>query len=101
MHLIKRVIRTTGFISKEVREVVRQPRLILSLLFGPFLILLLFGIGYTGVIPPLTAILVIPNEPQFTSQRDTLARQFSKGVDLIDVTVDLESAKRRLRDSTV
>ena len=101
MFFIKRVIRTTGFISKEVREIMRQPRLILSLLFGPFLILLLFGIGYTGIIPQLTAILVLPNEPRFTSQRDTLASQFSKGVDLIDVTVDLESAKRRLRDGTV
>ena len=36
--LFKRLIRISGFVGKEVREIWRQPRLILSLLLGPFLV---------------------------------------------------------------
>lgn len=46
--MFKPIIRLLSFFGKEVREIGRQPRLILSLILGPFLILLLFGIGYQG-----------------------------------------------------
>ncbi|HLO28238.1 MAG TPA: ABC transporter permease, partial [Anaerolineales bacterium] len=42
----KFLIRISSFISKELTEIVRQPRLILTLVFGPFLIMFLFGLGY-------------------------------------------------------
>jgi ABC-2 type transport system permease protein len=32
--------------SKELTEILRQPRLVLMLVFGPFLIMFLFGLGY-------------------------------------------------------
>jgi len=32
--------------SKELTEIIRQPKLILTLVFGPFLIMFLFGLGY-------------------------------------------------------
>jgi ABC-2 type transport system permease protein len=32
--------------SKELTEILRQPKLILTLVFGPFLIMFLFGLGY-------------------------------------------------------
>jgi ABC-2 type transport system permease protein len=95
--LIKRLIRISGFITKEVREIWRQPRLLLSLLLGPFLILLLFGVGYTGVLPKLRGILVIPNDPAFIAQKATLQAQFSKGIDVLDVMTDLTAAQNRLR----
>ena len=44
--LFHSLIRINAFIGKEISEVIRQPRLILTLVFGPFLILLIFGIGY-------------------------------------------------------
>jgi ABC-2 type transport system permease protein len=44
--LFKFLIRISSFISKELTEIVRQPRLILTLVFGPFLIMFLFGLGY-------------------------------------------------------
>ena len=34
-------IRTSAFLGKEIAEVRRQPRLVLSLILGPFLILLI------------------------------------------------------------
>ena len=58
--MIKAIIRLLSFFAKEVNEVRRQPRLVLSLLLGPFLILLLFGIGYQGERPNIRTALVVP-----------------------------------------
>jgi len=41
----KFLIRIFSFISKELTEIVRQPRLILTLVLGPSLIMFLFGLG--------------------------------------------------------
>lgn len=104
MQPVKRLIRILGFTGKEVREIIRQPRLLLSLLLGPFLILLLFGVGYVNSFPPLRAILVIPNDPAYTGQIDTLRKQFNVNAGVMtieDVTVDLNDAQRRLRAGAV
>ena len=50
---------------KEVLDVVQQPRLVITLIVGPFLILLIFGIGFTGKQGPATAIVVVPPEAEF------------------------------------
>ena len=42
----KFLIRISSFMSKELTEIIRQPKLILTLVFGPFLIMFLFGLGY-------------------------------------------------------
>jgi ABC-2 type transport system permease protein len=54
------LIRLSSFLTKEIAEVVRQPRLILSLILGPFLVLLLFGVGYIGDRPLLRTAMVLP-----------------------------------------
>src|SRR6476469_9697689 len=58
--LLKSWTRTTAFISKEVLEVVRRPGALFSLIFGPFLIMGAFGLGYSGQSRPLNAVLVLP-----------------------------------------
>lgn len=40
------IIRIFSFVSKEIRTILHQPRLVFSLILGPFLILLIFGLGY-------------------------------------------------------
>ncbi|HMA35611.1 MAG TPA: hypothetical protein VKY74_14190, partial [Chloroflexia bacterium] len=97
----KRLIRISGFVGKEVREIVRQPRLLLSLLLGPFLILLIFGAGYLGTPAELKAIIVIPNDPAFAAQKDTIRAQFGKGIGVVDVTPDLNGALQRLRNQEI
>lgn len=99
--LVGRLIRIGGFMGKEIREIGRQPRLLLSLLLGPFLILLLFGAGYVGTSLRLRAIIVIPNDPAFTAHQAALRDQFAKGIDLVDITTDLAAAQARLRAGTV
>jgi ABC-2 type transport system permease protein len=44
--MLKFLIRISSFMSKELTEILRQPKLILTLVFGPFLIMFLFGLGY-------------------------------------------------------
>jgi ABC-2 type transport system permease protein len=57
-------IRTSAFIQKELVEILRQTRLLLALVLGPFLILLLFGLGFRDEARVLRALFVVPpNEP--------------------------------------
>lgn len=58
----KQIIRIVSFFTKEINEVRRQPRLVMSLLLGPSLILLLFGVGYRGGQPTMRAAIVVPPE---------------------------------------
>jgi ABC-2 type transport system permease protein len=54
------VIRTSAFIIKELVEILRQTRLLLALVLGPFLILLLFGLGFRNEARALRAMFVVP-----------------------------------------
>lgn len=44
--MFKFLIRVSSFLGKELAEIIRQPRLMLTLVFGPFLIMFLFGLAY-------------------------------------------------------
>jgi len=47
---------------KELIQIIRRPAAFVSLVLGPFLLMALFGVGFTGVRSPLETILVIPAE---------------------------------------
>ena len=44
--MLKFLIRISSFMSKELTEILRQPKLVLTLVLGPFLLMFLFGLGY-------------------------------------------------------
>jgi ABC-2 type transport system permease protein len=52
-NLFRSIIRASSFFRKEIFDILRQPRLIITLVFGPFIILFLFGIGYHNQQRPL------------------------------------------------
>jgi ABC-2 type transport system permease protein len=54
------VIRSFAFVRKEIVEIIRQPRLVLLLVLGPFILLLLFGSGYADTDLAKRAIFVGP-----------------------------------------
>jgi ABC-2 type transport system permease protein len=54
------IIRFSAFVSKELVEILRQTRLLLALVLGPFLILLLFGLGFRNEARALRTVFVIP-----------------------------------------
>ncbi|HWQ14728.1 MAG TPA: ABC transporter permease [Roseiflexaceae bacterium] len=95
--LAKPFIRLLSFFAKEVNEVRRQPRLVLSLLLGPFAILLLFGSGYQGNQPLLRTAIVVP--PGSENDLDVRALREIGGLNfkLEGVTTDREAALAQLR----
>jgi ABC-2 type transport system permease protein len=58
----KRLLRLFSFLLKEILDVVQQPRLVATLIVGPFAILFVFGLGFIGKQGPVSAIVVVPPE---------------------------------------
>jgi ABC-2 type transport system permease protein len=98
---IRFLIRTSAFLSKEIYEILRQPRLILSLVVGPFLILLLFGIGYRNEARALRTIFVVENESRLAEQIQEFAGSLGEQLIFEGVTPDQEGALERLRRGEV
>ena len=94
--LLKRFIRTSAFLGKEISEVRRQPRLVLSLILGPFLILLIFGTGYVGQSGRLSAIIVVPVEGGYSRDVGDYQKMVGSQLDIRGVTTDEAAAIDRL-----
>lgn len=60
--MFKFLIRISSFLRKELVEIFRQPRLILTLVLGPFLIMFLFGLGYPEQSRPLRTVFVMEEQ---------------------------------------
>lgn len=58
----KSFIRILGQVRKEIIQVRRRPGAFFSLVLGPFLIMAVFGLGYTGVHRPLETVIVVPGD---------------------------------------
>ena len=95
--MFKSVIRLLSFFSKEVNEIRRQPKLVLSLLLGPFLILLLFGVGYQGERPKIRTVLVVPPQGLQMIKVEDLQRAISANFTLVDTTSDAQAAQAMLQ----
>jgi ABC-2 type transport system permease protein len=98
--MLKSIIRLLSFFSKEVNELRRQPRLILSLLLGPFLILLLFGVGYQGERPKLRTALVVPQQVD-AAQLDALKQAIGANFTLVKADSDQDGALSMLQSGQV
>lgn len=98
--MLRQLIRVFSFLAKELNEIRRQPRLILSLVLGPFLILLIFGVGFTGEQPRLQTILVVPpgqeNDPRVQQLSDVVKQA---NFDVRDIVSDEQAAVQQMRAS--
>lgn len=56
------MIRVRAYFLKEVREIRRQPLLLISLVAGPLLVLALFGAGFVNSNPVLRTVLILPDD---------------------------------------
>ena len=68
-NVIESVIRMSSFTGKELREVLRRPGVLASLVFGPFLILFIFGLGYSGSRAPFATEIVVPENSELKPTR--------------------------------
>jgi ABC-2 type transport system permease protein len=94
--LAKGTIRTSSFFFKEIWAAIRQPKLVLSVLLGPFLILAAFGIGYKGQTPELDTLLVLPSDQRLPEDPEAYRDLFSSVFVLKGVTRDRASAEQAL-----
>lgn len=98
MTVLKVLAHLIAFVNKELIEVRRRPGALLSLVFGPFAIMLIFGLGYSGVRPPLTAALVIPPQWDLQTQVSQAADLAPPGIKIVGV-VGTEAEGRQLLQS--
>lgn len=98
--MLKGIIRLFSFFAKELAEIRRQPRLILSLVLGPFLILLLFGVSFSGEQPKLQTLLVVPpemaNDPRVEEFKGLIGQA---NFNVVGVETDEQVAIQKLRAS--
>ena len=97
----RRPLQIATFLKKEAVDVLHQPRLLLTLVIGPFLIMAVFGIGYRDSPDPLRTQFVVPADSPLADQIDGYADEISTFVDYRGVSSDLEAARRQLFDGDI
>lgn len=98
---VRGVVRTTSFVGKELTEVRRQPRLLLSLVLGPFLILFLFGVGYAANPRDIRTVVVLPSNSPLANNADQYRDAFAKPFVLDSVTQNADQARQRLANREI
>lgn len=98
---LRSLIRISAFLRKEIVEIVRQPRLLFTLVLGPFLILLLFGVGYTANPIALRTLFVIPEDSVLRPYLRENATHLIQQLVFEGMIGDEELAKARLRANEV
>jgi ABC-2 type transport system permease protein len=91
------LIRIGSFTGKELREVLRRPGVLLSLIVGPFLVMLIFGLGYSGYRAPFATEIVIPAGSDLPTDPDFYADLAPGRLDVRAVGEDAAGAEERLR----
>ncbi len=95
--LLKSWTRTTSFIGKDVLETVRRPGALFSLIFGPFVIMGLFGLGYSGQYRPLNAVLVLPASANLPRDLNFYTQFTGESVKIVEITDSADHARQRLQ----
>ncbi len=99
--LLAIVVRLLAFVGKELVETLRRPGAIVSLVLGPFLIMAVFGLGYSGVKRPLQTIVVAPATSGLPSDEATYQNLAGAALQITDVTRDRGAAEAMLRAGTI
>jgi len=96
IRLIKFLIRISSFLGKELTEIFRQPKLILTLVLGPFLIMLLFGLAYPDQSRTLKTTFVATDPGSFQTEMDAFANSYNSIIFDYVIASDKEKALARL-----
>jgi ABC-2 type transport system permease protein len=91
--------RIGAFFRKEVNEIRRQPRLILSLVGGPLLVLGLFGAAFQNPNPRLRTVVVLPEGGLQGLDEARLRELIGLNFDLVEVTTDRARADELLEQN--
>jgi ABC-2 type transport system permease protein len=99
--IFRSIVRISAFLRKEIFEILRQPRLVFSLVLGPFLILLIFGIGYRAEAPPLRTMFVVHEGSPLAEQIEEYATTLGPQLVYEGVTSEAEWALDKLNRGDV
>jgi ABC-2 type transport system permease protein len=97
MSFLKSLTRVLAVVGKEFVEVVRRPGALLSLILGPFLIMAIFGVGYSGYRRPLNTVVVVPPQSGLPTDLATYQDLSGEGLEVVAVTADEAAADAQLR----
>lgn len=97
----RRLLQIGTFLRKESLDVLHQPRLLLTLVIGPFAILAVFGIGYKDTSTPMRSLFVGAAGSPLLEQVKTYANDISTSVKFIGVSNDLADAERQLAEGDI
>lgn len=95
------VVQTLGFVRKELVEILRQPRLLLVLVAGPFLVLLLFAVGYDQQQAVLRTAFVGPEDSVYEESMERFAEELKYYLTNEGYGPDRAAAERRLADGEI
>ncbi len=91
-----RFMRAMAFFKKDTLEVFRQPRLLVTLVLGPFLILFLFGVGFNPDPPVLRTVVVAPADSGIAERSEQLAAALGPQAELVGTLTDVEEAREMM-----
>ena len=95
------LVRIFSFVNKEIRAILHQPRLVFSLILGPFFILLIFGVGYREEPRTLNTLFVVPEGSEIETYVEEYTRSLDSRVSFAGMTADANEADNRLRAKEV
>jgi ABC-2 type transport system permease protein len=95
------LIRSQTFVRKELAEILRQPRLLALLVVGPFVLLLLFGAGFSEDTIRLRTLFVGPAGSVYEEMLDSSSEQVDQFVDSEGYVTDEAVAMRALDSGDV
>lgn len=96
MSLLQSLTRILAFIGKELVELIRRPGAAVSLIVGPVLIMVLFGLGYDGSRLALRAILVVPPTSGLPADAAAYEDVTARAGRLVAVMTDADAARAAL-----
>ena len=95
------LVRIGSFTGKELREVVRRPGVLLSTIVGPFAVMLVFGLGYSGYRAPFATEIVIPEGIDLPRDPEYYAQLAPGRLVIEDIGTDAAAAEERLREGEI
>ncbi|MDP2290699.1 MAG: ABC transporter permease [Actinomycetota bacterium] len=99
--VLRRPLQIATFLRKEAVEVLRQPRLLLTMVIGPFLIMAAFGLGYRDTPERMRTLFVAPEGSPLLDQVESYADEIKSYVEFAGATTDPAFARRQLLDGEV
>jgi ABC-2 type transport system permease protein len=102
MHAALGVVwRLLAFVGKELVETVRRPGALVSLVLGPFLIMAVFGAGFSGIRRPLETVVVAPATSELPTDPQPYQELAGPPLHILEVVHDRAAAEARLRAGSI